>query len=238
MQLKPLILSVLSAPAVFAAVNEPCYGTGSVAGVCIATATCTAAGGTSIAGACPADPAGIRCCFKNSCPNGASGNCRWTSDCAGTSVSGVCPGPSAMKCCSSTATGFGGYSAPAIPAVGACQAVAVSGANQLVAAWPGRVRQIYCTRACACPGTSDHCCGKAIDFMCSDAGGTPTISGKALAEWAMNNRVALNLKYVIWGQKIWVRSSDAVVGWDSWTPMEDRGDVTQNHWDHVHVSFN
>lgn len=41
----------------------------------------------------------------------------------------------------------------------------------MVNANPGDVRQIYCTRDCACPGTSDHCCGLAIDFMCSSAGG-------------------------------------------------------------------
>jgi hypothetical protein len=80
-----------------------------------------------------------------------------------------------MKCCSSSATGFGGYGAPAIPSVGACKSVAVSGAQKVVAAWPGRVRQIYCTRDCACPGTSDHCCGKAIDFMCSDGGGVSCV---------------------------------------------------------------
>ena len=199
--LRAILLSAL--PVAFAALNEPCYGSGGVAGVfplsspailslallhdvvpqssqaltprpsgvCVTTAACSASGGTTITGGCPADPSDVKCCSKTSCTNGASGNCRWTSDCAGTTVANQCPGPSAMKCCSSSATGFGGYSAPAIPSVGACKAVAVSGANAVVAAWPGRVRQIYCTRDCACPGTSDHCCGKAIDFMCSDAGG-------------------------------------------------------------------
>ncbi|KAK4445800.1 hypothetical protein QBC34DRAFT_471643 [Podospora aff. communis PSN243] len=237
-QIRALLLSVISAPLAFAALNEPCYGSGGIAGVCVTTTTCTAAGGTTINGACPADASNVKCCSKPSCANGASGNCRWTSDCAGTSVSNQCPGPAQMKCCSSSATGFGGYSAPAIPAVGACKAVAVNGANALVAAWPGRVRQIYCTRACACPGTSDHCCGKAIDFMCSDGGGVPTSSGRQLAEWVMNNRASLNLKYVIWGQRIWSPGVDSVMAWTSWRSMEDRGDITQNHWDHVHVSFN
>ena len=59
---------------------------------------------------------------------------------------------------------------------------------------------------------------------------TATISGRQIAEWVMNNRATLNLKYVIWGQKIWETSVDAVKPWTSWTPMEDRGDVTQNHW--------
>lgn len=45
----------------------------------------------------------------------------------------------------------------------------------------------------------------------------------------MENRAALNLKYVIWGQRIWT-TADAVAPWDSWELMEDRGDNTQNHW--------
>jgi hypothetical protein len=46
----------------------------------------------------------------------------------------------------------------------------------------------------------------------------------------MNNRGALNLKYIIWGQKIWNPSQDGVKAWTSWRTMEDRGDLTQNHW--------
>jgi hypothetical protein len=45
----------------------------------------------------------------------------------------------------------------------------------------------------------------------------------------MNNRGSLNLKYVIWGQRIWT-PGDSVAPWAEWEPMEDRGDVTQNHW--------
>lgn len=58
----------------------------------------------------------------------------------------------------------------------------------------------------------------------------PTVSGKEIAEWVMNNRNALNLKYVIWGQKIWTTSQDSVTSWASWRPMDDRGDFTANHW--------
>ncbi len=58
----------------------------------------------------------------------------------------------------------------------------------------------------------------------------PTMSGRQIAEWAMNNRGTLNLKYVIWGQKIWNPSQDGVKPWTNWRTMEDRGDVTANHW--------
>ena len=138
------------------------------------TTTCSGSGGVTINGACPADASNVKCCTKATC--GSGGNCRWSSDCAGTTVANQCPGPSQFKCCSSSATGFGGYPAPAIPAVGACKSVAVSGAQKIVNAFPGRIKSIGCVRACACPGTSDHCCGKATDMMCSDAGGVSDLS--------------------------------------------------------------
>ncbi|RYP02140.1 hypothetical protein DL764_005935 [Monosporascus ibericus] len=239
MQLQSIIVSVaLVVGPTFAAVNEPCIGRNGAAGVCVSTSACSSAGGTSITGACPWDPVDIRCCTKPSCSNGSNGNCRWTSDCAGSTVVNQCPGPAAFRCCSSTARGFGGYDAPGIPGVGACRASAVAGARAVVAAFPGRVREIGCFRQnCAC-STSDHCCGNAIDFMCSDAAGAPTMSGREIAEWVMNRASAQNVKYIIWGQKIWNPSRDGVSPWTSWRTMEDRNSITQNHWDHVHVSYN
>ncbi|KAI9901093.1 hypothetical protein N3K66_002910 [Trichothecium roseum] len=232
------LLSLIAATTALAAVNEPCIGADGNPGVCVASASCSSSGGTAISGACPADAADVQCCSKPSC-QGAGSRCSWASDCGGASSTGLCPGPSQMQCCDDAGDAWGGYGAPAVPAVGACQQVAVDGANTLLAAWPGRVREVFCTRDCACPGTSDHCCGKAIDFMCSDAGGVPTLSGSEIAEWVMKNPGPLNLKYVIWGQKIWSPTTDgAEKPWTQWRTMEDRGDVTQNHWDHVHVSFN
>ncbi|SPO07717.1 uncharacterized protein DNG_10412 [Cephalotrichum gorgonifer] len=238
MKIQNLLTLASLAATTLAATNEPCIGSGGRAGVCVSTSTCSASGGTSISGACPGDAADIKCCTKASCSNGSSGNCRWQSDCAGTSVSNQCPGPAQMKCCSSTATGFGGYAAPKQPTVGTkCLAVSVAGAKKITDQFPGRVREIFCARDCACTSGSDHCCGKAVDLMCSDGGGVPTMSGREIAEWVMKNRSALNLKYVIWGQRIWNPSIDSELAWTSWRGMEDRGDITQNHWDHVHVSF-
>ncbi|KAL8288340.1 hypothetical protein RB601_004668 [Gaeumannomyces tritici] len=235
-----LVISALSAlTGTYAAVNEPCYSTGGRAGVCVSTSACSSAGGATINGTCPADPADIKCCSKPSCGSSSAGNCRWASDCAGSTASNLCPGPSDFKCCSSAAQGWGGYGNPGFPSTSSgCTATAISGAREIVAAWPGRVREIGCIRDCACGSGSDHCCGKATDMMCSDAGGTATLSGREIAEWVMNNRATLNLKYVIWGQKIWETSQDSVKSWASWRTMDDRGDVTANHWDHVHVSYN
>lgn len=67
-------------------------------------------------------------------------------------------------------------------------------------------------------------------MMAPAAEQTATLSGREIAEWVMNNRASLNLKYVIWGQKIWETSRDSVKSWASWRTMDDRGDVTQNHW--------
>src|SRR5436190_404258 len=80
------------------AVDGPCTGSGGAPGVCIATGSCTSAGGTYISGACPNDPADIKCCTKASC--GSGGNCRWTSQCSsGKTQTGLCPGPADFKCC-------------------------------------------------------------------------------------------------------------------------------------------
>jgi hypothetical protein len=72
-------------------------------------------------------------------------------------------------------------------------------------------------------GTSDHPSGRAVDFMVDRA------TGDQLAACALKNRAALGITYVIWQQRINFGSG--------WQPMEDRGGVTANHFDHVHVSF-
>ncbi|KAL0472029.1 hypothetical protein QR685DRAFT_552547 [Neurospora intermedia] len=55
------------------------------------------------------------------------------------------------------------------------------------------------------------------------------MSGREIAEWVMNNRSTLNLKYVIRDQKIWNPSIGSVKSWTSWRTMEDRGLITQTH---------
>ncbi|MBC3193332.1 hypothetical protein H7X46_19920 [Pseudonocardia sp. C8] len=73
-------------------------------------------------------------------------------------------------------------------------------------------------------GTSDHPSGKALDFMVDSA------TGDRLAEYALAHADELDIKYVIWEQRINTG--------DGWEMQEDRGGATANHMDHVHISFN
>ena len=74
------------------------------------------------------------------------------------------------------------------------------------------------------PG-SDHNSGNAVDIMITGA------TGDRITEYLIANRDRLNVKYVIFEQKIYA----SYTGW-SGRAMEDRGSVTANHYDHVHVS--
>jgi hypothetical protein len=80
----------------------------------------------------------------------------------------------------------------------------------------------------------DHGSGRACDFMESTGGSMPSADrqrhGDQVAAWAIANASRLGVKYVIWRQRIYDMRSP---GWD---PMEDRGGITANHFDHVHVS--
>lgn len=76
------------------------------------------------------------------------------------------------------------------------------------------------------PNASDHPAGYALDFFTSKA------QGDALAQAAIDNASRLKVKYIIWQQAIWKPSTGR------WDRMADRGSVTANHYDHVHISFN
>jgi hypothetical protein len=74
---------------------------------------------------------------------------------------------------------------------------------------------------------------RALDILVSDAFGKRPTDGNALgdrvAKFALDHSAEHAVMYVIWMQ----RYNDGS-GWD---PMEDRGSITANHYDHVHVSF-
>jgi hypothetical protein len=92
------------------------------------------------------------------------------------------------------------------------------------------------TIGCARPGDpQDHGSGTACDFMESTGGKMPSASaqahGDSVAQYVIDNASRLGIKYVIWKQRIY-----DMRGSGGWRQMEDRGSITQNHFDHVHVS--
>ena len=76
------------------------------------------------------------------------------------------------------------------------------------------------------PNAGEHSTGEAIDFMISSRG-----QGDAIAAFVQANVGAYDVKYVIWRQRYWAPGK-------SWRMMEDRGSITANHYDHVHVTVN
>lgn len=87
---------------------------------------------------------------------------------------------------------------------------------------------------CYRPSADDHGEGRACDFMMSANGSPPSEEyrqlGTQIAQYAIDNADRLGIDYIIWEQQIWHTGSR------QWRGMEDRGDLTQNHFDHVHVS--
>ncbi len=80
----------------------------------------------------------------------------------------------------------------------------------------------------------DHGSGRACDFMESTAGQMPTAErvqhGDEVAAWTIKNASKYGVKYIIWKQRIYDMRSPG------WSAMSDRGGITQNHYDHVHIS--
>ena len=80
----------------------------------------------------------------------------------------------------------------------------------------------------------DHGKGLAIDFM------VPVSSalGDQVAEYAIQNMASRGISYVIWKQRFYAPFPSKYGPAYTWNPMPDRGSVTENHYDHVHVSMN
>lgn len=91
------------------------------------------------------------------------------------------------------------------------------------------------TTACAISTYEGHqpVASRALDIRVSDVyGERPTDDnalGDEVADYALAGMAEHGITYVIWMQRINLG--------DGWKPMEDRGSITQNHYDHVHVSF-
>ncbi|HSN44145.1 MAG TPA: SH3 domain-containing protein [Propionibacteriaceae bacterium] len=76
-------------------------------------------------------------------------------------------------------------------------------------------------------GSGEHSQGRALDIMVSGP------LGWQIANFLRANASSLGVTEVIYQQRIWTRQRSS----DGWRSMSDRGSVTANHYDHVHVTF-
>ena len=131
------------------------------------------------------------------------------------------------------------YSAPAAPDY-AGLAVAKSenaGLQPQTAAFKEEIANLFGITSFSVyrPGDSgDHGKGLAIDFM------VPVSSalGDQIAEYAVKNMASRGINYIIWKQRFYAPYDSKYGPAYTWNPMPDRGSVTENHYDHVHVSMN
>jgi uncharacterized protein YraI len=75
---------------------------------------------------------------------------------------------------------------------------------------------------------------RAVDVMMARIGTRPTdggARGTRLAAFSINNAARYKVLYTIWQQRI------NTLDGRGWRMMANRGSITQNHFDHVHVSF-
>lgn len=84
-----------------------------------------------------------------------------------------------------------------------------------------------------------HGAGLAVDYMVGPYGSDndPEGKGKKLADFASKNMEALQISYIIWDQKFYMAMDNIYGPANTWNLMPDRGSNTQNHKDHVHISF-
>lgn len=76
-----------------------------------------------------------------------------------------------------------------------------------------------------------HGSGMAVDFMADKA------TGDKIAKYMQRNFKSLGIYYIIWEQRYYMNMYNIYGPANTWNLMDDRGSATQNHYDHVHVSF-
>jgi len=180
--------------------------------------------------------------------NGVTGSCVNTNQngaCSGGTLhTGRCPGAANIRCCTRGGGSNGGGAAPPAPVSGG------GGGGGAIGSFPtslttsgytynGRNAQVLHSlrsRFGANPTTyashSDGPTNSADLWTAGATGGRDNrnmASMNNLAEYCAANLRGLGLKYVIWKQRINSGSG--------WRAMADRGGLTANHYDHVHITF-
>ncbi len=95
---------------------------------------------------------------------------------------------------------------------------------------------VGCFRESGGAVVGEHPKGRACDFMVAEyemPNEEQNERGQRITDWAQDNADRLGIMYIIYRQQIWdIRRGD-----EGWRDMEDRGSITENHFDHVHVSM-
>ncbi|MFB8764426.1 phage tail tip lysozyme [Nocardiopsis alba] len=90
--------------------------------------------------------------------------------------------------------------------------------------------------------TSNHHNGQAIDYMMAPGGGVPTPemydSAITIINYIIANSEEFNISGILWDERKWAAGNDPVGEWgpEITRDASGRGDNTQNHIDHIHVS--
>jgi hypothetical protein len=82
-----------------------------------------------------------------------------------------------------------------------------------------------------------HNSGMAVDFMIGYGLERDQTKGQQIADYMIENFYALGIYYLIWEQKFYMNQQNIYGPEHTWNSMPDRGSPTQNHMDHIHVSF-
>lgn len=77
----------------------------------------------------------------------------------------------------------------------------------------------------------DHPSGKAVDIMIPNYRSNKAL-GTKIAEYMKANAKRLNIRYIIWDQKVWNIERNSA----GWRQMSNRGGDTANHKDHIHIT--
>ncbi|MDR1833404.1 MAG: SH3 domain-containing protein, partial [Propionibacteriaceae bacterium] len=77
-------------------------------------------------------------------------------------------------------------------------------------------------------GRAFHKNGRALDFMVTPK--KESELGWRIAKYLVKNAKEFHIDHIIFEQKIWTPSSP------TWRKMADRGSITENHYNHVHVA--
>ena len=78
-----------------------------------------------------------------------------------------------------------------------------------------------------------HNSGMAVDFMVP----VNSAQGDELAEYLTKHMDELGFYYIIWKQRFYMPQQNIYGPANTWNIMPNRGGITANHYDHVHVSF-